>query len=221
MTKEKLKTILGIGGLVLAPWVSYLLFEYVTGNLQQIPWMLALLNVGWIYVVYLIVFAIAGTSRAAVPIPALCFYLLSLAETFVVSFRDRPIMLWDVMAFQTAMSVSGNYKFQITFPMAAAGVCVLVLIVFAILFPFRIKGIKKRLAAAGGCGAAAAAFGAWFFLWVIPVQGLAINMWEVSQTFREYGYVLSTAVSCQYIIKEKPEGYSLSKESYYNKRCSC
>lgn len=36
-------------------------------------------------------------------------------------------------------------------------------------------------------------------------------MWEVGETYQEYGYVLSTAVSFNYAVKKKPKGYSFSK----------
>lgn len=52
MTKEKAalilkygRTALGIAGLILTPALSYLLFEDVTGNLPEIPFSMALLNI--------------------------------------------------------------------------------------------------------------------------------------------------------------------------------
>lgn len=55
MTKEKSalilkygRTALGIAGLILTPALSYLLFEDVTGNLPEIPFSMALLNICWI-----------------------------------------------------------------------------------------------------------------------------------------------------------------------------
>lgn len=41
--------------------------------------------------------------------------------------------------------------------------------------------------------------------------GLGINMWAVNDTYKEYGYVLSTAVSLQYMVKKPPQGYSTAK----------
>lgn len=95
--------------LLMAPVASYFMFEYVTGNLDTVPYYMAALNIGWIYVLYLALFAVTGRTRIAVPAASCILYVISLAETFVVAFRGRPIMLWDVMAFRTAMTVSGNY----------------------------------------------------------------------------------------------------------------
>lgn len=218
MTKEKWKQYVRWGARgsaaliqILTPCLSYILFEYVTGNLSQISMDFALLNIGWFYALYLILFAAAGSTRVAVPLGAVIFYILSLAETFVVDFRERPIMLWDVTAFRTAMSVSGNYQFDVARPMILAGAAVLALIGVAVISPIRLRGLKKRLAGAGLCLCGAVGYGIWFFAGILPAWGLGINMWEVNETYKEYGYVLSTAVSCQYIVKEKPEGYTLSK----------
>ena len=63
---------------------------------------------------YLALFAVTGRTRIAAPAASCILYVISLAETFVVAFHGRPIMLWDVMAFRTAMTVSGNYEFFIT-----------------------------------------------------------------------------------------------------------
>lgn len=207
---EKIRPIIGILCLILAPCVSYALFEYVTGNLAQISFFMAALNVGWILAVYLLLFVISGSTRIAVPIGAAAFYAMSLAETFVVDFRARPIMIWDVMSVGTAMSVAGNYTFAISRPMAMAGVCAFLLAAVSIACPFRLKGKKVRLSAFFGGTAAVSAFVFWFYSFAIPHWNFTINMWEFAETYNECGYVLSTAVSGQYLVKKKPESYKTS-----------
>ena len=194
--------------LLMAPVASYFMFEYVTGNLDTVPYYMAALNIGWIYVLYLALFAVTGRTRIAVPAASCILYVISLAETFVVAFRGRPIMLWDVMAFRTAMTVSGNYEFFITRQMKAAFVLLLLMNVFLWFIPRRVKGWKLRLAVGGGITASIAAYGAWFFAVLVPSWGLGINMWAINGTYQEYGYVLSTAVSLQYVVKKPPQGYS-------------
>ena len=225
MTKEnKIKIIkyiwyiVGTVSLLMAPVVSYFMFEYVTGNLDTVPYYMAVLNIGWIYVLYLALFAVTGRTRIAVP-PASCvLYVISLAETFVVAFRSCPIMLWDVMAFRTAMTVSGNYEFFITRQMKTAFVLLLLMNVFLWFTPRRVRGWKLRLAVGGGIAASIAGYGAWFFAVLVPSWGLGINMWAINGTYQEYGYVLSTAVSLQYVVKKPPQGYSNARlKEIYNR----
>jgi len=203
--------IVGTVSLLMVPVVSYFMFEYVTGNLDTVPYYMAALNIGWIYVLYLALFAVTGRTRIAVPAASCALYIISLAETFVVAFRGRPIMLWDVMAFRTAMTVSGNYEFFITRQMKTAFVLLLLMNVFLWFAPLRVRGWKLRLAVGGGIAASIAGYGAWFFASLVPSWGLGINMWAISGTYQEYGYVLSTAVSLQYVVKKPPQGYSSAR----------
>lgn len=225
MTKEKirqicLKTAKAAGGLCLflMPVLSYILFEYVTGNLWQIPFRWAILNIGWFYALYLILFGLLGSTRIAVPLSSLIFLALSLAEAFVVSFRDRPIMLWDVLALRTAMTVSGNYAFHVSGEMIRASLCIFAANLIVWFVPVRLKGRKKRLLGAGGCLTGAGLYCLLFFSVIIPGKQLGINMWAVNETYEEFGYVLSTAVSAQYIVKKPPTGYSRQRlEKIYNR----
>lgn len=197
--------------LLFIPCISYVLFEYVTGNLSAIVPSKVILNVGWIYVLYLIFFAFSGSTRIAIPVVSVILYLISVAETLVVGFRGRPIMIWDVLAFRTAMSVAGNYEFEVTKEMYLAFLALQVICLFAFLFPQKIRGKKKRAVFAGGSAGIAISFGVWFYSCLVPYEGLGINMWAVNETYQEYGYILSTAVSFKYAVKKKPEGYSLAK----------
>ena len=225
MTKENKKKIIkyiwyivGTVSLLMAPVVSYFMFEYVTGNLDTVPYYMAVLNIGWIYVLYLALFAVTGRTRIAVPAASCVLYVISLAETFVVAFRSRPIMLWDVMAFRTAMTVSGNYEFFITRQMKTAFVLLLLMNVFLWFTPRRVRGWKLRFAVGGGIAASIAGYGAWFFAVLVPSWGLGINMWAINGTYQEYGYVLSTAVSLQYVVKKPPQGYSNARlKEIYNR----
>lgn len=215
MTKDNLirwcrpaRNFLGALCLILMPYASFGLFEYVTGNLANIPPYMAALNIAWISVLYLAVFAVSGSSKTAVPVVSLFLYALSLGETFVVEFRARPIMLWDVTAFTTAMTVAENYRFQVTEAMKMAGVGVLAMNVVTMLFPFRVRGRWLRGVLAGTGAGAIAGFGLWFFASLVPSWDLRINMWAMTDTYEKYGYILATAVSGQYMLPNKPEGYS-------------
>lgn len=194
--------------LFLVPCLSYYLFEYVTGNLENIPIFMAVLNICWAYVLYLILTGITGTTRISVPVVSIALLLISFAETFVVDFRDRPIMIWDVLAVRTAMTVSGNYAFVISHQMVQAAKAVIGANIILWFFPVHVKGLKKRLIFGISCVGTAAAFVFGFFHSIVPAHQMGINMWAVNDTYESCGYILSTALSCQYVVKRPPAEYS-------------
>lgn len=205
---KRIKEGAGILSLLLMSVVSYVLFEYVTGNLAGIPLGMAGLNIFWIFVMYLGVFAVFGTTRAAIPAMSVFFFAVSMAEAFVVLFRGNPIMIWDVMAFSTAMDVAGNYVFRISKEMAFAAAAVAAFNVLWWFVPFRIRGWKKRLVWGIGSAGVIAGFAAGFYSCIVPKLGLEISMWSMNDTYQVRGYVLGTAISAKYIALEEPEGYS-------------
>ena len=120
-------------------------------------------------------------------------------------------MFWDILAFGTAMTVSQNYVFTITKAMKEAGVILLVINIAAAAFPRRISGRKYRLAFAGTAAGVTTAYGVWFLHFSCPPGAWGINTWEVNETYKEYGYVLSTAVSLPLCGEAKPAGYGTSQ----------
>lgn len=208
---KKAGTILITLILLLIPIFSYILFEYVTGNIGSISIYWSAFNIILIYLLYLVAFAITGSTRLAIPSISIFLFTLSAAEYMVVMFRDRPIMFWDILAFQTAISVAGNYELIVTKEMYLAFLGIQIICLLSIIFPKKIKAKKQRIVFAGGTAVIVLSIGVWFYSYLIPSKGLGINSWEVNETYQEYGYVLSTAVSCSYAVKKKPEGYSISK----------
>ena len=212
MVNEKhwkvVRNLISVIGLILSPFISYVLFEYVTGNLQNIPLDMALLNVYWIALLYLIIFALTGSSRLTLGIAGGIVYFISLAETFVVSFRGRPIMLSEVLALNTALSVAGSYSFDISKEMVIAG-CMLVLVNALLWFvPIRLKQIRYRVIN-GLLSAGMVCMGVYgFYGTIMPKMGLVVNLWSVNDSYRESGFILSSAVSVQYMVTEEPAGYS-------------
>lgn len=196
---------------LLMPVVSYVAFEYVTGNLATILPDLAMLNILWIGALYLAVFALCQTTRIAVPIVSVLLFGVSLAETFVESFRGTPIMIWEVLAVRTAMTVAGNYHFELSERMKYAGAALAALNVLLWFFPVCVRGWRKRLAVGIVGISCAAGFAANFYLQIVPSKMLGINMWAMNDTYQQYGYLLSTAVSLKYVVKTPPHGYSLAR----------
>lgn len=193
--------------LFLMPIFSFVAFETITGNLLWIWEERMLLNILWIAAFTMIVFAVSGTSRIAVPVVSLLLFVLASAEAMVEEFRGTPLMIWDLLAVETAMTVAGNYTIELTDEMREMGRLLLWMNVLVMLFPARLRWWKEWLIGGVGFAGAAVGFVCFFYLSIVPKQGFEINMWEMNDTYRHQGYVLSTAISLKYIIKKPPQGY--------------
>lgn len=197
--------------LFLMPLFSYIIFETITGNLQWINEERALLNILWMGVFYLIVFAFSGTSRIAVPVVSLLLFVLAVAEALVEEFRGTPIMVWDMLAFRTGMTVAENYVIELNDDMREAGIALLQLNLLAMIFPARLRWWKEWLIGGLGFAGIAVGFVFYFYLSIVPGQGMEINMWEMKDTYQHQGYILVTAISLKYMVKSPPQGYSAAR----------
>lgn len=190
------------------PVLSFLLFEWVTGNLFHLSRPFLVLGILWTAVFYLAAFGIFGNTRFSLPLVSLFFYSLSVAETFVMEFRQNPIMLWDIFSLPTVLSVAQNYHFSFSMEMKTAGMVLLNINYLFLFFPLRARGLKQRLAAGIGSFGLLAAYVSVFFRQIVPAWALVINMWAMQESYDTYGYILATAVSAQYLVKKPPRGYS-------------
>lgn len=190
------------------PVLSFLLFEWVTGNLFHLSRPFLVLGILWTAVFYLAAFGIFCNTRFSLPLVSLFFYSLSVAETFVMEFRQNPIMLWDIFSLPTALSVAQNYHFSFSMEMKTAGMVLLNINYLFLFFPLRARGLKQRLAAGIGSFGLLAAYVSVFFRQIVPAWALVINMWAMQESYDTYGYILATAVSAQYLVKKPPRGYS-------------
>ena len=215
MTKEKIGKFIfysvrtaGLLLFLLVPWASYVGFESVTGNLSSIsPW-LASLNILWITVLYLAVLGLTGTTRIAVPLVSFGLFFWSLAEYFVMSFRGTPVMVWEIFAVGTAMTVAENYVYEITDTMRQVWYVLLAVNAGLWLVPGRVRGWRQRLLLGCGCAIAVAVSVMRFYGHIVPENGMELNMWSMNDTYERCGYLLSTALSLKYIVKKPPRGYS-------------
>ncbi len=206
-----LRSMAGLLCFFLMPFVSFYLFETVTGNLGNIEGIFRAYNIAFIYCLYLLILGISGSTRIAIPIVSAALFLLSVAESFVVGFRSRPIMFSDLNAFGTAMSVASNYVFSISTEMKQAAAVLAGLDLLAILCPFRVKKLKHRAGLFGICAVSVLLFCSHFYKNIRPRENYDINSWDVESSYESYGYVMATALSLRYVMEQAPAGYSQAK----------
>ena len=204
-TREKSAAVLG-----LSPAVMFAVFEAISGSLTDIRGIYLLLNLLFFYLVYLTVFAATNSMRISFIILNFIFTVWSLAEYYVLEFRGNPIMVWDILAFRTAVSVSGNYRYDLTLGPLCALIIILGWSALIWKFPFRLSSLKIR-----GISAAAAVGSCAIFFWgfynvLIPKLDIEINIWEPKTSYSQYGYMVATLRSAEYMKVDVPEGYSLN-----------
>ena len=120
----------GTAVLILTPFVMFGVFEWITRNLMKIELIYRILNLLLFFLLYFVVFAVTNSMGMGFSLLNVILTVWALAEHYVVEFRGRPIMIWDIMAFRTAMTVADTYQYDITLQVAAG---VLVILLWTVL----------------------------------------------------------------------------------------
>ena len=199
LSKEHLRHVLW-----LMPLLVFVAAESVTGNLLHITPLCIALNVAVYYLLYFGVFVIFRTTRVGWAILSVLLYVLAAAEYFVISFRERPVMIWDVLALRTALTVSSNYKFGLTFALVIAFFVIAGLAYISCRYPLRIKkGWMPKIVWSG----ATVVFGILLFGVWSPKYQLDVPMWDPIVSFEKEGFFLSTVLSFKSVIPPEPDAY--------------
>lgn len=196
----------------LVPGLMYGFGELVTGNLFHITILPTILNLVIFYLIYLGLLMIFRTTRYSWPVMNLVLFIFAAAEYFVISFRERPAMIWDVLAIRTAMTVSANYKFTLTPELVVSCLASVGLGVVSWKWPITVgtkkESWKRRIGRVAGWFSGFVVFGVVLFQVLAPKFHLDVPMWDPVVSFEKEGYVLSTILSFKSVSAPKPDGYS-------------
>ena len=192
---------------LLVPFLMLLVSEGVTGNLLRLFAPGVVLGTAVYYILYLGVFFFAGTTKASWLLLNLAVYGLAAGEYFVISFRERPAMIWDVLALRTAMTVSANYRFTVTPRLVFTFLGTLLLGIGSWKVPLRLENRKIRWKARGAWAGVTAAFAVLLYGVLTPALKLSVPMWDPIISFERQGFLLSTVLSLETLFPQKPAGY--------------
>ena len=192
---------------LLVPFLMLLVSEGVTGNLLRLFAPGVVLGTAVYYILYLGVFFFAGTTKASWLLLNLAVYGLAAGEYFVISFRERPAMIWDVLALRTAMTVSANYRFTVTPRLVLTFLGTLLLGIGSWKIPLRLENRKIRWKARGAWAGVTAAFSVLLYGVLTPALKLSVPMWDPIISFERQGFLLSTVLSLETLVPRKPAGY--------------
>ena len=192
---------------LLVPFLMLLVSEGATGNLFRLSAPGVVLGTAVYYILYLGVFFFAGTTKASWLLLNLAVYGLAAGEYFVISFRERPAMIWDVLALRTAMTVSANYRFTVTPRLVFTFLGTLLLGIGSWKVPLRLENRKIRWKARGAWAGVTAAFAVLLYGVLTPALKLSVPMWDPIISFERQGFLLSTVLSLETLFPQKPAGY--------------
>ena len=187
--------------LLTVPCISYFLFEYVTGNLATIPSYMAALNIGWIYTLYLLVFAATGRTRIAVPAVSILLFILSPGRGFrgILPKPSHHVLgysgLWNSHDRLPKLRIHHNKVHENRRTDSTRHQCRRSRISKAYLRP----QIQTRLCGHGGrCHRSLRRV---VFHFSCPRGVWESTCGRSTKPTKEYGYILSTAVSFRYAVK--------------------
>ena len=118
---EKLNKIIRIMLIILTPVFMFVLLEYINGNLNSIIGSDIIKNLIIYYCVYGIFCLIFRKIKTASCTYGIFILIIALVEFYVMKFRGRPFMIFDLLSWQTALTVAGSYSFSID---AKLGICI-------------------------------------------------------------------------------------------------
>lgn len=205
----KFNLLLSIILTVLTPVLCFYLLEgYTHFALPQMAWQIQILNI-ILYALFFVFMAglLGNFARAAVATPVIAM-LIGLANYYTVSFRQSPILPWDILSLSTALTVTDNYFFDLP----GKAMCISLGFIFLALagskIQLNVKGVFKRLVVTI-CSAAA------IVLCALGVQttkaGEVFELDDILFTpnvlYKNNGFVVAFTVNLQYLHVERPAGY--------------
>lgn len=170
------------------------------------------------YLCYLLVFALVYALCRRASLTTLiaggaCLFF-GIANYFVIEFRGKPILPWDIQAIGTAFEVSGGYRYEITRMMAFAVMLLLALTLLCARLETRRKTKSWKLQASER-GAALVLF-AVLAIQIFPCDlltdmGISVWAWNQKVSSEQTGVLTGFFANIQFLMVNKPQNYSAEK----------
>jgi phosphoglycerol transferase MdoB-like AlkP superfamily enzyme len=207
---KKIKT--GIWG-ILFLIMPLLLLAVVMQNYHIMMIRAWLINYSLYFMLITVFFAVTGRYSVAVITSGLIVLFAYAVNTEVTLFRGAPVVPSDIYSLRTAISVSENYSFKLTYQIFSAFQGTLLTSVVAIKMNVKISKIRWRIVS---IALAAVALCCWFafisayFEKTSPTK-LKYERYDTYLSNERFGTLPTFLYNAENMIIKKPEGYS--KES--------
>lgn len=162
----------------LIPLICFYGLEYYTHD----PWTMAFLPQLINYLLFLaaglFLYELTGRSWCGIVFPGLYSLIVGIVNYFVVSFRNNPILPWDLKSIDTALSISDNYTYEIDHRFIISTIVLILAIFSGFLIRHRNKQPLLSRRRLGTCLGAAATL----LLIAFGMMETSITSWVLTPT---------------------------------------
>lgn len=200
---------------IIAPFATMIILQYYTvdafGEKGIYPKMIIVNALLW-YGIHLSACGAFGSLKTGTKITVWFGFILGAVNYFVVLFRTTPIVPWDLLSIRTAISVAGNYEYQISWRFYWCTLSFLILIALISKSSGRKLGSKRR--------AITLSVGlAMLIATSVIIQdkdvkdkiGMDQTLFTMNVCYRNNGFLATFIGNLNLINIEKPDGYSDEK----------
>jgi len=191
------------------PIAGFYLLEGYTHYAWEISLQIQILNVLFFALVFGLLLIVFGKAKSSAVVALSLMMLLGIANFYTTLFRSSPILPWDFLSLSTAMSVTNNYDFSITYRLLVVTLGFILFIVVASKLELKVKSFKIRAVVAAACVTCLM-----FFTSSIQTDAarevFKLNdiLFTPNNLYASNGFAVSFLVNLQYVNVDKPEGYS-------------
>lgn len=217
--RQKLSMLASAAVLFLGPVFTYWLVEYAGGNWENVSKSYGFYNIIWYFLFYAAIYVVTDRAAWAAAIVNLVFLALAAANYFVLQFRGKPVLPWELKAAKTAATVAGGYDLQWTQQLLTGVLAAAVFIVLAFRLcssahrrqlsattgqAFRFRIFKDALLMLIGFGFVMIFYESGFQ----ARHGIGTDQWDISGNYANQGFLLSSMPYQMYVT---PDTISLNK----------
>ncbi len=202
MVNKITRCVTGVLGVITA----YLAIEILQGDIRNIELKYACINCTVIFSIILVLYAII--RRYAWYVMLTVCTIVGVANYYVKQFRGTELQISDIKSLFTAMSVAGNYNFDISVKVYTVIIIVLLVIGLLSIYWQNEKNNEKKgnYIWRGGllvCGVASLVI-----IYNIVVPQDKFNWFDQSASYMRYGWTYANMIIQKESRIQKPEGYS-------------
>lgn len=184
-------------------------FETLTHQMSTMIELAKRLNIAFYYWLFLFVFFIAGRTSISMAICVSAIAAIGVGNYFVVMFRSKPIVPWDIYSFETAMSVADNYVFSVDWALAEHIAMFILMLIVGVRTNIRLsKKILRPILTVAMC------IPAYFYisyLWQDNLErntGLNDTLFNAKYMHSKDGFFVSFILDIHFLQIEEPKNYS-------------